>query len=186
MSNLQTIKYNTVSGQQTQKASFELMKDLEDSQIIVLYKAMQQDSTKQFSQLDIKELFGVTNIASRLFSPLFKAGYIRAGSKILGDKNREITSYIISNSNLELDFDKIREAKKFFDEKSRFLNTIKKLQELLINNENNYSEEDLDKYAKTITNCVRAFGKYTKVFNEFHQVKQDLNSCLEYLYKKLE
>lgn len=185
MSNINDIKFTTVAGHQTQTNAYELSKENANSQILALYKLMQKNPTIQFTQDDVEKLYGQTNIASRLFTPLFKAGYIRAGGKIKGNSGVLITSYLINNATIELDFDKIKEVLSVYNEQKKIITRISKLHELILSNDNQLNDAQLNSLTRMVSDCFNAYRRHKPVWNEFNLVFQDVNSCLEYIYKQL-
>lgn len=97
----QELKWNSSYTQSSQLEGLKIAEKSEDNQLEYFYQLMRSNPSKSFTQDDIEKAFGKTNIASRIFTPLLKCGYILSNGKIEGKSGVKISSYVVADEKRE-------------------------------------------------------------------------------------
>lgn len=102
------------------------------SELKTVYNAM-RDANRSFTCHDINNVLqSGTNIASRIFKSLENAGLIKCVGTQKSELNTTVTAYIVINSDVEFDSEKIKMYNKKTVEERTILNKINEINEILL------------------------------------------------------
>lgn len=128
----QELKWNSSYTESAQKEGLKIAEKSQESQIEYFYELMRSNPSKSFTQDDIEQAFGKTNIASRIFSPLLKCGYILSNGKIEGRSGVKISSYVVADSSREnVDILLLKAQLKSINYEQKLLTAMSNIQKLL-------------------------------------------------------
>lgn len=122
----------TKDAESARNQAYAKIADKQQNESVTVYNAMRIAMTP-FTCHDVDGLLGKgTNIASRIFNSLMRAGYIKSNGNVQGLHGSAVGSYIVVDPEIDLDLELIRKLNKTTTEQKEVLSKIAEINENLI------------------------------------------------------